>query len=302
MILLALLGCVPGLPDVDEPCEPWDEPGLYQIKVEMPDGPKRRAYVWVPTAAGPRDMVVALHGGASSPTDLADVSQYMRVAENEGFVAVFPQGRGDLVNLWNGGSCCGSSQDDRRDVDDVAFLERLVRELSPKVCGRRVLGTGFSNGGMLAHRWACEGSRVDAVVPVSGPLAIPEARCEGPPVPIRHYHGTADSRVPYDGGSGDGYSSTEHRSVEETMATWRRRNLCADTAPQTRVDGDTVCQAWSCQAATELCSVEGWGHAWPGGRNSDRTSADATRDGWEWFQGLVPPTTDDSPPVDSGRD
>jgi polyhydroxybutyrate depolymerase len=286
VVLVLLAACVAELPDVEAPCEAWDEPGLYQFKVTTKEGPKRRAFVWVPTGEGPRNMVVALHGAASTPTDFSDVSQHMRVAENEGFVAVFPQGRGSLANSWNAGDCCGSAQADRRDVDDVAYLEQLVRELSPKVCGAKVLGTGFSNGGMLAHRWACEGEQVDAIVPASGPLQISPSKCKGPPVPVRHYHGLADDIVPYEGGVGSNFSGVDHQSVDATMKAWRERNDCSDAEPAVFTNGDTTCTRWACQAPTELCTVTGWTHAWPGGRNADRTSADATRDGYAWFDAL----------------
>ena len=75
-----------------------------------------------------------------------------------------------------------------------------------------------------------------------------------------------------------------YTSVAETMEVWRARNQCTDAAPEVSVQGDTRCEAWTCAAATELCSVEGFGHAWPGGRNAQHTDADATVAAWTWFQ------------------
>ncbi len=260
LLLLAAIGCVTGLPEVGDPCAQWQDPGLYTHKTEV-DGKKRKAYVWVPATEGPRDVVVALHGAGQTARQFSEVSQFIKRAEAQNFVAVYPQGLAFLwLHGWNAGECCGNVDEPQRDAADVAFLEQLTREVSDLTCGDRVLATGFSNGGMMAHRWGCEGTEVDAVVAASGQLAW-KGDCTGDPLPVRHYHGTADPKVSLESEDGK-------LSVDETMAIWRERNACLDQPPEVTVDGPMTCSVWSCDAPTEQCLIEGWDHRWPGGGNA----------------------------------
>ncbi len=281
---LLFSACVPKLPQLGDPCAEYPEPGLYQHDIDTPEGASRKVFVYVPSGVGPRDLVVALHGSAESATDFSAVTQFISASEQEGggYVSIFPQGRGFLFNSWNAGDCCGSSDEANNDVDDVDFLDQAVREISPLVCGDRVFATGFSNGAMMAHRWACESTRVDAAMPASGPLL--RASCKGAPLPVRHIHGLADTRVPFEGGPGDGPGGNVYPSAESTMDLWKERNLCTADAPTVLVTGSTTCTSWVCAASTTLCTIEGWDHRWPGGIHSEALEINATTDGVAWFQ------------------
>lgn len=286
LLLVALsAGCVTWLPEVEQPCERWPEPGLYKFEVETTDK-DRTPWVYVPRSAGPRDLVVMLHGAGQNGKQATESTHLMRQADRHGFVAVFPNGLGWPARFWNAGDCCGSAREARKDRADVEFLEDLVDQLSPRVCGDRVLATGFSNGGMMAHRWACEGERVDALVPVAGPLMTQE--CAGEPVPILHVHGTADTVVPARGGRPRSSVDASYPSVEASMRVWRERNQCTDAPPEvTRYGRATNCQRWDCAVTTELCLIEGWHHAWPGGRNT-AADVDLTRYLYSWFEEHAP--------------
>ncbi|MFT4622540.1 MAG: polyhydroxybutyrate depolymerase [Myxococcota bacterium] len=279
--MIVLCACIPELPMVDDPCAVWAEPGLYHVVVEVEGEPKRRPLVYVPGSAGPRDIVVGLHGGGGAGREFASTTRFAELAEREGFVLVVPDGLGFFRNSWNaGGGCCGESGG--REIDDVAFLDATSALLHERVCGGKVLAAGFSAGSMMAHRWGCQGREVDAVLASSGPLMVSPDSCRTPPLPVRHYHGEADQRVPYDGGYGD-QAQNDFRSADATMEHWRVRNRCSTDSPRRDVDGDTTCLSWQCEVATTLCSIDGYGHAWPGGENQG-ASSDATFDGWAWFQ------------------
>lgn len=85
------------------------------------------------------------------------------------------------------GSCCGFAA--QQDLDDVEFVRTLVNKLAEELCidGDRVYAMGFSNGGFLSHRLACEASDLVAAIgrPVRGrvflwlgsPLSEPRRRC-----------------------------------------------------------------------------------------------------------------------------
>jgi polyhydroxybutyrate depolymerase len=266
-------GCIQKLPEVDAPCKRWEAPGLYTYDTTV-DGKKRHAYVYVPNSVGPRDLVFAIHGAGQTRREFATATRFIPLADKEGFVVVFPKGTGLLRKSWDG-------VEEARQVDDVRFLDQLARELSGSVCGADVLGVGFSFGGLMAHRWACEGNQVDAIVPAAGVVGSPT--CSGPPIPIRHYHGNADTAIAYKGTDFPIYN-VSLVGVEESMEVWRARNECEpQVPPETWVDGDTTCQAWSCAVPTELCTLDGWGHQWPGGANRGAKQHDATLESWGWF-------------------
>ena len=279
-----LAGCLPLLPDLADPCVAWDDPGLYRVKIEQPDDRNRKPYVFVPSAEGPRDIVVLLHGGGMSGPKMEEATGFEDLAERDGFVLVYPNGLGWPIRVWNSGQT-GKGDDH----DDVAFLDRLIAQVSPAVCGNRVLATGFSNGSMMAQRWACEGKRPpDGVSGSGGPLLLDH--CEGDPVPLRYYHGTDDPVVRYDGGPVRGFTIPP---VEEAMAVWKENNHCADTDGEPTRRGDTTCVQFNCEVSTVQCTVEGWRHQWPGGIHSQRTEANATGAIWSWFDNQVPHPTDD---------
>ncbi len=265
----------------------WTEPGLFHVVVEVEGQRKRRPLVYVPATSGPRDIVVGLHGGGSSGRSFVATTLLSPLADREGLVVIAPDGLGFFRNSWNaGGGCCGEAGG--REHDDVAFLDAAVKEVSRKTCGNNVLAAGFSAGSMMAHRWGCQGSTVDAVLASSGPMMVDPETCRDRPLPVRHYHGLDDRRVPYEGGYGD-QAQNDFRSVDETMEAWRQRNGCSAEPPLRLVDGAATCLTWDCDADTTLCSIEGYGHAWPGGRNQG-ASVDVTTEGWAWFEEQFAPS------------
>jgi polyhydroxybutyrate depolymerase len=280
--------CLAELPVLDDPCGAWPEPGLFRVTLDQPEGGDRRPHVYVPGGEGPRDIVVLLHGGGMSGPKMEEITGFEDLADRDRFVLVYPNGLGWPTRIWNAGQ-------DRpgEDQDDVTFLDGLARVVSDRVCGGRVLATGFSNGSMMAQRWACEGKTPpDAVAGASGPLLLD--RCDGDPLPIRYYHGVEDPIVPYEGGIERGVTFPP---VEEAFSLWRERNRCEGEGDPIR-RGDTACTAWSCDASTVLCSIDGWRHMWPGGIHGDQTSADATGEIWTWFRGLDPVGAADPDPTE----
>lgn len=288
-LLLSLVGCIPDLPVLGDPCAAFpDGGGLYRVAVDEPDARTRHPYVYVPAGEGPRDVVYLLHGRGSNGPAMAEITGYLDEADLRNVVIVYANGLG-FPREWNAGPQFGQGQ------DDVAFLEDLAAEVTPQVCGRRQLAVGFSNGMMMAHRWACEGTVLDAIGGSSGPLMT--KTCVGDPVPVRQYQGDADTIVPLDGGISYGIRVPP---LSDTMAIWRERNGCTDDPPTVTTTGDTTCTAWRCEVPTEQCVIAGWGHLWPGGSNTVRTDADATDALLQFFRTAVPLADDDPPLTDTG--
>ncbi len=233
-------------------------------------GRKRWWLVHAPAAggaAGPRPLVLVLHGGGGTPHGAERMSDMNALADREGFIAVFPAGTGLLSRhllTWNSGNCCGWAM--KGNVDDVGFLSALIDKYvqDGRADPKRVFATGLSNGAMMAHRLACE--RADllaAIAPVAGAIGIP--RCApSRPVSVLMIHGRGDEYVPYEGGSGrKSLERRVDRSVAEDLEIWTEADACR---PSGSSDGVVSRRDYACRdgAAVELLTHAG-GHIWPGG-------------------------------------
>ncbi len=248
------------------------------------------------TAATP--VVLNFHGFGSDAAQQEALSRMVAVSNEGGFIAVAPQGvnaqdlgQPSLVQQrsWNAGSCCGVAVDAQ--VDDVAFVRALLGELETKLCvdGARVYATGLSNGGFFSYRLACElADRIAAVAPVAGGNVT--ASCApSRPVPLMHFHGTADGLVPYNGGG-----SSNFPNVPATVKAWAEKNACATSATaKTYEKGDSTCVTYEgcvpSLATATLCTVTNGGHTWRGGvpipvLGATTTDLDASREMWKFFR------------------
>src|SRR5690606_6608176 len=185
-------------------------------------------------------------------------------SDEEGFIAVFANGEG---NAWNAGDCCSSNAD----RDDVGFFRKMVQsvrtDLGLCVDRTRVYATGYSNGGFMSYRLACEASELfAAIAPIAGSLTISKESCEAAierPVPMLHIHGTSDGIVNYDDAE-SGFSAV--RSARD----WAAIAGCSGTtapAAQPVSQLDTSCVTYTgCPDDVEvtLCTVDDGGHCWFG--------------------------------------
>lgn len=224
-------------------------------------------------------LVLVLHGHAGSANVAMESTRMNEAADRAGVAVAYPNGSGALryVGLsWNARTCCGHAQ--RHRVDDVAFLDTLVRTLvaAGLADSTRVFATGFSAGGMLALRLACERPRTFAgVADVAG--AMPDTTCAaGRAVRVLLVQGAEDDELRLDLRAlrrrrGHRFA----RSLEDALGFWARRAGCvgADGRVLARRDSTaayTRLRAASCPPglAVELYTVPGHPHAWPGGRRT----------------------------------
>lgn len=241
---------------------------LVEREIDIDD--RDRSYlIYVPTGYDPNvetPLVVSLHGFSSSPTQQDAASQWSTLAETENFIVVYPQGTGFPLR-WNAGYAGVDS-----DVDDVSFIDGLIAFLFYDFCldSSRVYVNGFSNGGGMTHRIACEiPDRIAAVGMMSGAYPLIDSTCEPEwaaprTIPVIAFHGTADPVVPYEGGE---FMSAGLPSIATWAEAWGARNGCATSASTETTGAVSGMQYTDCEGGADviLYTVEGGGHQWTGG-------------------------------------
>jgi len=259
-------------------------------------GEARSYLLHVPDSSSPaRPLVVVLHGGGGNARNAERMSGMSDIADREHFAVVYPNGSGRLrrtLLTWNAGNCCGMALAEQ--VDDVGFLNAVLDDVARRtpIDSRHIYVTGMSNGGMMAYRFGCEAAgRLAAIAPVAGAMNV---TCKpAAPLSVIAFHGTADQHVLYDGDTPTKSIDRHPRvdtAVKDTINFWQQFDGCRSYASDTVAEVTT--EDWtSCTAGTEveLNTLEGFGHAWPGGlkgspRGDDPTaSINASEAMWQFF-------------------
>jgi polyhydroxybutyrate depolymerase len=186
-----------------------------------------------------------------------------------------PDGAEDSAGqrFWNAGtSCCNF---DEIPVDHVGALRELLETAirGGNIDEERVFVLGFSNGGFMAHRLACElDGLVKAVVSIAGAGPVDAATCRRTaPLRVLEIHGDADQVVSYQGGTVFRHGRyRQHLSARRTVTDWAARLGCApDPEPVRELDferqlpgAETRAERFEgCRGAVELWTVHGGRHA-----------------------------------------
>ena len=274
IVIVALTGCSTS---TVEPTAPPDPAAPATIDV---DGIER-TYYFTPPADDGASLVIMLHGSQQYAAAARMRYHWEDVAAAEGIAVAYPEGSG---LTWNAGGCCGPARADQ--VDDVGFILALVDQLIADydLDPSRVFVTGFSNGGMLAYRLACESDRFAAIAPVGATLVI---ECGEPsPVSVLAIHGDADRAVPLGGGTTDGSGGIRGLPIADVNAFWRDVDDCEEPAVTTEGVVTTSLAVCADEREVGLVMVAGGGHQWPGSlvpNDASSTAFDATSMIWEFF-------------------
>lgn len=239
------------------------------------DGLQRTYQAHVPAyIAHPAPLLIVLHGGGGAGAGMRRLTDFDRVADQHGFIVVYPDG---LQHQWNDGR--GSGQRMRTTADDVKFISALIDHLSTRysIDTNRVYVTGMSNGGFMTYRLACDLSdRIAGFAAVTANISADCAQNCRPTRPVRMLimNGTDDPIMPYRGGSVGvfGLQLGAVISTEETAKFWA--NACGCTEAKERTLPDAVPQEGTGVSITEftsptgtgavvLYSIQGGGHTWP---------------------------------------
>jgi polyhydroxybutyrate depolymerase len=247
-------------------------------------GLERLCIVYVPPSYDenrPAPIVLVFHGGGGRASGMREFSSMDRVADEHGFVVIYPQG---LNRVWNDG---GSDLGQRPPRDDIVFVRELIKDVGRKVSvnSRQVFACGFSNGGALTARLILEAPDLIAAGAMVGSGLYVKQLHDHPhpkPMPVLFIEGTDDPCHPYKGGEAigprmDGMFKGENHGVvlstDDVVSFWLRVNSCEGKPEvialphKTRDHTSTTYKQWTGAAGNDVAAyiVQGGGHCWPGG-------------------------------------
>jgi|CXWL01.1.fsa_nt_gi polyhydroxybutyrate depolymerase len=230
-------------------------------------------------------VVLVYHGRALGNAFIAGYTLFGKLADTEGFITVFPNGTGALLG-WNVDKAIDQP-------DDVAFTSDLLDKLSTDLCvdASSVYAVGYSNGGGMAQRLACDlQDRITAI----GTVAATYTDCVAPR-PWVAFHGIDDPLVPFEGGEnppelGGGSFLPARRVVSEWATGLGCNGLGQISRPAAEVELTTFVNCVGGDGEALLYSIIGGGHTWPGAYElpvetdgATTKQIDATRTMWDFF-------------------
>jgi poly(3-hydroxybutyrate) depolymerase len=230
-------------------------------------GLMRSYIVYAPSGISNPALVINMHGMNSNAAQQRAYTQFDKIADREKFIVVYPNG---VSNSW-----------DITANRDVTFILALIDTIDArfKIDRNRTYATGMSMGGYMSHRLGCTAAgAIAAIAPVAG-LNASYNCAPVRPMPVLQIHGTADSIVLYSG-------------VAATISGWVSKNGCSQTPqvtapyPASNLNSKVRKDYYGpCSQNSEviLLTVEGGGHAWPGGLGQT-SDINASEEIWAFFK------------------
>ena len=221
----------------------------------------------VPTA-----LVVNFHGYGRTAAAQETYSGLVPLSDREGFILVTPEGSGapqgwDIVGIY--------AEDG---VDDVAFVASLVGRVGDEFClaPGRVFAIGMSNGAEMASQLACD--LPDTFAAVAAVAGLVYQGCEGGPVAVVAFHGTADQNILYDW-------------IPAARTGWVSHNGCTGTETTQVSEHVSAQSAIGCTNGADVVfyTIDDGGHTWPGAEDNaggvglTTHEIDASELAWKFF-------------------
>ena len=255
------------------------EPSLEETIRELNDegltvhtiGGERPALLILPSGHGPDSplpLVISLHGYGLHYRSQDSLFGLSPLVESHDFALLLANGVKDNSGsrFWNATDfCCG---DDDSRVDDFGWLAGLAEEAGDYVEVDGVFAAGFSNGGYMSYRLACDSFPGLAAIVILGGSSFSDAsRCDrARPLSVLHIHGTADDRTRIEGGSNAFIGEGSYPGAREVVRRWAQRAGCDPSSPErlpdldldTGIDGDETSVTRYGTGCRENLLVEYW--------------------------------------------
>jgi polyhydroxybutyrate depolymerase len=255
---------------------------------------EKRAYLlYIPESydpSVPTSLVISLHGYAEWPAHQMQLSHWNNLADQYGFIVVYPSGT-HFPLRWRTHGTPGSESDP---MIDVTFISDLIDKLEGayNIDPARIYANGLSNGGGMTFVLSCKLSeRIAAIGMVSGAYLYPWDECNPPRhVPVIVFHGTDDPIVPFLGGPSEAFDMP-FPVIPKWIETLAHQNGCDEPPLELPPSGEVSgVRFMNCAADVIFYTITGGGHAWPGGGiipefivGHTTQDIDATQTIWDFF-------------------
>lgn len=253
-------------------------------------GISRSYYMYTPKSynpSRPMPLVLVFHGDGGSGKSISDVSKFNEKAEQQGFIAVYPDG---IHHRWHLG------KNNPNNIDDISFVDNLISHLQQvrNIDSSRIYATGFSRGGILTQALACTlPDKFAAFASVAGSLPVSfEHQCQPQsPVSMLMINGTNDHSVLYQGDKPNQKGALA--SIPEVTDFWRYQNGCRKNDKDNNNSIQTYFYS-GCNSGSEVVqlAVVNGGHIWYGGASNDESinkfnqklGFNSTQEIWNFFE------------------
>ena len=242
---------------------PLHQPGDKMLSIHSA-GLSRTFLVHLPPSYGTQFQAVVInyHGYDNTAQRTAQHTNMGAEADKAGFILVFPQAV-DSPPSWDAGI---GHFGPTGDADDVQFTRDLISYMENNYCvdTHRIYVTGYSEGGGMVYRLACELSQqIAAFATVEGAFYHLPGGCNpSRPVPFLEMHGQADQLAPYGGNPDAGMAS-----VQTILNFWLGIDQCKSANKVIFQKADVTGTEWpTCAPGTvvEHYRISDGGHTWPG--------------------------------------
>jgi len=237
LLAVAVSGCIAGgdassddgasdMPTVD------DFQGMDYIECMDHEDMERCWNVFVPNTVDLSQdvpMVIDLHGNTLTMQNQRDLSEFDDLAEENGFIGVWPQG---YDNSWNSGYCCSTAGE--LGLNDTGLILEIIDRVvfNHSIDESRIYLTGWSNGCSLSQKLANEHSDVFAAIACMSYYLLEDPSPYYSPIPIMEIHGLEDQIILY---SNDAIHlpnmDAQKHGALQNLQQWGQMNGCEDKTP-----------------------------------------------------------------------
>ncbi|MEM8838130.1 MAG: polyhydroxybutyrate depolymerase [Pseudomonadota bacterium] len=201
--------------------------------------------------AEPLPVLIHFHGWGRTGTNVINNEKISGASRKNGVLLLAPDGLGKSWSFW------------RAPSRDVPFVEAMIADAEKRwpIDRSRIFVSGFSYGGAMAWRLACEkGGDYAAFLPIAGSLwNFEELQDCTAPVNVRHVHGLKDTVMDLPrGADGDPLYAA---------SPWVMRNQCGSSPDLDDTSGIYRMSVWtSCESGKSVrLDLHEGGHIIPKG-------------------------------------
>ena len=243
----------------DSNIEPEEEfQGMDYVECMIFEELERCWNVFVPSTVNLTDdvpLIIDLHGNTVTMQNQRILSEFDEIAEENGVMAVWPQGHD---NSWNAGYCCSTAG--QMGLNDTGFILDMIDiiALNHSIDENRIYLTGWSNGCALSQKLANEHSHHFAAVACMSYYLLEDQHPNYFPIPIMEIHGLLDQIILY---SNDAIhlpnlEAQEHGAIQNLLM-WSDMNDCQGNLPNSNIPSTfySVQSFTDCENSSEVSLV-----------------------------------------------